>query len=160
MSRVGIVGNRKCNDQRFVLEQIAHTFETHTLDEFDINAKRITVLTGGEPEGISFFARQFADIFGLDVIEFKPFFLQDKSVRHNPSHFFTRNKQLVDNCDQILVFAYKGDSSDRQLIAYANEKGKEVFVVELEERHIGNKSKEATEASAGNNRGLVAVRGS
>jgi len=143
--KVGIVGNRKCTDQRFVMEQIAHTFDTHTLDEFDINARRVTVLTGGEPMGVSHFACTFADIYGLDVVKFAPYFVLDRTSSHDARHFFIRNKQLVDNCDQVLVFAYKQDSSDRHLISYAREQGKEVFVVELEDKHV--ESKEPTEVS-------------
>ena len=138
--RVGIVGNKKCRDQLFVLENIAHIFDTHALDEFDIHAKRITVITGGEPEGISAFASDFAGIYGLDVIQFEPYFVADRQATHSPRHYFIRNKQLVDNVDQLLVFAYGNDSSDRHLIKYAREKGKEVFVVELKESHISEQN--------------------
>lgn len=153
--KVGIVGNRKCTDQRFVLEQIAHIFDTHTLDEFDINARRITVLTGGESGGISAIASDFADIYGLDVIKFEPYFVLDRNSRHDARHFFIRNKQLIDNCDQVLVFAYGKDSSDRQLISYAKEKGKEVFVIELEDSHV--ESKESREVSTATGRTAVGV---
>jgi len=153
--RVGIVGNRKCTDQRFVLENIAHIFDTHTLDNFDINAPRVTVVTGGESVGVSAFAGDFADIYGLDIIKFEPYFILDRAAAHNARHFFIRNKQLVDNCDQVLVFAYKKDSSDRQLISYAKEQGKEVFVVELKDNHV--ESKESREVSTAENRVAIGV---
>ena len=140
--RVGVVGNRKAQNTKSIVEGIAAVFDSLEFEEGP-KTKGITILTGGEGTGVSKAAELFGRIYMLDVIKVEPFFVLDKGTKYDPRHFFVRNRQLVDNCDIVIAFPYQEDSGVRHLVAYANKKKVPCKVLELGEEHINPQEKDS-----------------
>jgi len=75
-------------------------------------------------------SKDWARVNIYDFIMFQPYFLLDKQAAFSNRHFFTRNRQIVFNADEVLVLwdgVSKGTDYTR---AYATKMGKPVTVVE------------------------------
>lgn len=111
--RVGIVGSRDFEDSEKIYDVV------RTLSE---KPKRITIVSGGCPDGADAFAKCAAFEFGVSYREFTPEFrspniysIQDEEKfgkKYSPHLFFKRNAELAAYCDLVIAFLpeeYIGD---------------------------------------------------
>lgn len=96
----------------------------------------MAILSGGAV-GVDRKAQEYAQENGVPFFLYKPYHLIDTKVPYSPRYFFTRNKQIVDNCDELIAF-WDGESHGTEdAIKFARKKGKPVTVIEPKEQEIG-----------------------
>jgi len=119
--RLAVVGSRSIDDEVFVL-----TMMKAVAGDEDI--KTLTIISGGA-RGIDQTAQSICNKYGIDFILFKPYHLIDNSVEYTPRHFFTRNKQIVDNADKVLVLWDGKSKGSEHVIKYATKRNKDLTVI-------------------------------
>jgi predicted Rossmann fold nucleotide-binding protein DprA/Smf involved in DNA uptake len=120
--KLAVIGSRSITDKDWVFKQIHHRM----IGCYDDN---YTIISGGA-EGVDSLVRDFCKTNGLDFIMFQPYFLLDKQAEFSSRHFFTRNRQIVFNADEVLVL-WDGVSRGTKYTAdYAKKTGKPVTVIE------------------------------
>lgn len=95
----------------------------------------MAILSGGAV-GVDRKAQEYADLNGIPFFLYKPYHLIDGDVDYKPRYFFTRNKQIVDNCDEMVAFWDGESNGTADAIRFARKKRKPVTVVEPDEREI------------------------
>ena len=91
--KIAIVGSRSYTEYEEFDERLAEILS-------DLMDEKPTIISGGAI-GVDSMAKRFAKKFGLDFVEFNPYFKLDKSAQFTPKHFFIRNKQIVYNADIV-----------------------------------------------------------
>jgi predicted Rossmann fold nucleotide-binding protein DprA/Smf involved in DNA uptake len=119
--KLAVIGSRSITDKEWVFRQI--------MEYINSTSKPVTIISGGA-EGVDSLAKDYAKWEGRDFIMFQPYFLLDKQVEFSNRHFFTRNRQIVFNADEVLVL-WDGVSRGTKYTAdYAKKTGKPVTVIE------------------------------
>ena len=110
--RMAIVGSRNITDKDLVVEMF-----NEAIHQYAHGDDTITILSGGA-KGVDTVAREIAKMYNLDFVLFKPYHMLDSSVEYEPKYFFTRNKQIADNSD-VVVIVWDGKSSGtRHMLDY------------------------------------------
>ena len=125
--RIAIIGSRHFANPKYVLEQMAHI-----LDSIEVERQAVCFVTGGAKSGVDNIIKVFAAKGNVPHVEYEPHFVVDKSSKYTPRDFFTRNRQIVNNCDMLIAFVDPTDTGTLHAVAYADKKGKPVFTVDLE----------------------------
>ena len=86
------------------------------------------MLVLGGAAGVDEIAREWASKTGLTYVLFKPAFMVDPDGRHNAVDFRNRRKQMVDNCDVLVVIKRGDDTCFDTFIRRAVKLGKTVIV--------------------------------
>lgn len=95
----------------------------------------LAILSGGAV-GVDRRAQEYAELNNIPFFLYKPYHLVDTKVDYSPRYFFTRNKQIVDNADELIAF-WDGESHGTEdAIRFARKKRKPVTVIEPDEREI------------------------
>jgi len=103
--------------------------------EDTVHLPGIAMLSGGAV-GVDRRAHEYANANNIPFFLYKPYHLVDTKVEYEPRYFFTRNKQIVDNCDELVAF-WDGESHGTEdAIRFARKKRKPVHVIEPDEREI------------------------
>jgi predicted Rossmann fold nucleotide-binding protein DprA/Smf involved in DNA uptake len=120
--KLAIVGSRSITDKNVVLEQVNLAMEKYGgVDD------AIVILSGGA-KGVDTVAREVAYDMGCDFVLFKPYHMLDSTVEYTPKYFFTRNKQIADNAD-VVVIVWDGKSNGtRHMVDYC-KKHKKPFIL-------------------------------
>ena len=121
--KIALVGSRSITSKEIVLSALYATIHKYT-------PKSVAVISGGA-KGVDTVAREIAKDEGFDFILFKPYHMIDTTVEYDPKFFFTRNKQIVDNSD-VVVVVWDGESHGTQhVIDYCRKRKKpfELFTV-------------------------------
>lgn len=122
--RLAVVGSRSITDKEWVFKQIGKYI-------LERPPKTLTIVSGGA-EGIDSLAKDYAHHNYIDFIMFQPYFLLDKQAEFSNRHFFTRNRQIVFNSDEVLVL-WDGKSKGTDYTrSYAEKMGKPVTVIEYQ----------------------------
>ena len=116
--RIAIVGDRDIDNADWVNWQIDEFLST--LESKD---KKPTIISGGS-RGVDSIVQDYAEAEGLDFVLFKPYHLIDNKVEFTPRFFFTRNKQIVDNSDFVLIMTSGEESGCRSIIRYCQKRNK------------------------------------
>lgn len=96
---------------------------------------QVAILSGGAV-GVDRRAQEYAIANDIPFFLFKPYHLIDNKVEYNPRYFFTRNKQIVDNCDELIAF-WDGESNGTgDTIRYARKRKKVINTVYYDEKAI------------------------
>ena len=122
--RIAVVGSRSIVDKDWV----NYHLDKMILGEVEAGGN-VTIISGGA-KGADTLAREWAALNLLDFILFKPYHLIDNSVMYHPRYFFTRNKQIVDNADQVIVFWDGKSNGSKDVMKYARKCGKLLTVIE------------------------------
>lgn len=123
--KVGVIGSRTITDKSIVWPPLTKFLETTSLQK-----DKFVILSGGA-KGVDTLAKEWAEAMGIPFILFKPYFLVDARAPYDPRHYFTRNKQIVDNSDVIIAFwdgVTKGSSWG---INYARKQCKTLIVIDV-----------------------------
>ena len=121
--RIGVIGSRTVD------ESVVHTFllEVWNPAAEGVSTNCTTFLAGGAL-GVDTAVRDYARGAGLDFVMFKPYHLLDRTEGFNAKFFYTRNRQILDNSDEVLIF-WDGEEDEVQAaIHYCDRKGKEYHV--------------------------------
>ena len=124
--RVAVVGSRSITNQ----DEINYHLDKLLLPCGGENGDEVTIISGGA-FGVDTLAREWARINKKDFILFKPYHLIDSSVAYHPRYFFTRNKQIIDNSDIVIVFWDGESNGTKDAMKQARKQGKELRVVEI-----------------------------
>lgn len=130
--RIAIVGSRSATNKEEVYTKIAAMFDKLGYQKGVTN---LTLISGGA-KGVDTFVKEFADDFKLDFICFEPYFVVDKDSDYTPRHFFTRNRQIVNNSDVVIAMTKGQSNGTLHTYNYAKKKGMPCFLIELEEEGV------------------------
>lgn len=108
MTRLAVVGSRTFTDFSLLCRTIPPYRPTQ-------------IISGGCPLGADTFAEWFADLFGVDTLIFKP--------DGKPGGFHRRDRQIAEECDQLLAFWGGRSPGTRYTINYARFIEKPVNIV-------------------------------
>lgn len=122
--RVAVTGSRSITDRDWVFYHLDSLYGANASNP----PKTVVVISGGA-KGVDTLAQEWAKGEGKDFILFKPYHLIDSQVEYQPRFFFARNKQIVDNCDELVAFWDGVSSGTRHAIEYAQKSGKKVTVI-------------------------------
>lgn len=150
--RIAIVGSRSiCNpdytdpvraqmEQDWMFYRLDKYFRLDQMTEANWMAgedplNHAAILSGGAV-GVDRRAQEYAGLNDIPFFLYKPFHLVDTKQEYEPRFFFIRNKQIVDNADEMVAF-WDGESHGTEdAIRFARKKGKPVTVIEPDEREI------------------------
>lgn len=119
--KVGVIGSRSITHKEFVWA---------CMEE---EASHASVILAGGAKGVDRLAEAYAEEKDIPFVCFKPYFLLDPDAPYSVRHYFTRNKQIIDNADKIIAI-YDGDSPGTKWgIAYARKRGKPITVFNTKE---------------------------
>lgn len=152
--RIAIVGSRSiCNEEytgeaRALAERdwmFYHLDKYFGMDDYPTVADNppgrfifpdhVAILSGGAV-GVDRRAQEYANENGIPFFLYKPYHLIDTKVAYEPRYFFTRNKQIVDNSDEMIAFWDGESNGTNDAIRYARKRSKSVTVIEPDEREI------------------------
>jgi len=124
--RVAVVGSRSITNQ----DEINYHLDKLLLPCGGENGDEVTIISGGAI-GVDTLAREWAKINKKDFILFKPYHLLDNSVAYHPRYFFVRNKEIINNCDIVIVFWDGKSNGTKDAMKQARKQGKELRVIEV-----------------------------
>ncbi len=93
----------------------------------------VTIISGGA-KGVDSIANDWAYARKCDFVLFKPYHLVDNREEFRPKFFFVRNKQIVDNADEVVCFWDGVSSGTASTIELAEKAGKHLTVIKWDER--------------------------
>lgn len=112
--KVGVIGSREWTD--------------YDVLKAALEGARPSVVLAGGAKGADDMAARWATETGIPLVLFKPYFLLDPYAPYSVRHYFTRNKQIIDNSDVVLAF-WDGESPGTKWgINYAKKRGKHIEV--------------------------------
>lgn len=126
--RVAVVGSRSIVDQDIINYHLDMLLLPCGNGE---NGDEVTIVSGGA-KGVDTLAREWARINNKDFILFKPYHLIDNSISYHPRYYFTRNKQIVDNSDVVIVFWDGTSNGAKDVMKYARKQKKDLRVITIE----------------------------
>lgn len=122
--RIGVIGSRTITDKALVYKHLDEMKQTTSLQ-----GDQIVVLSGGA-KGVDTLTQQWAKDNQVPFILFKPYFLVDSQAEYNPRHYFTRNKQIIDNSDMIIAFWDGTTKGTAWGMGYARKSKKTLMIID------------------------------
>lgn len=137
MVRIAIVGSRDFNNYEYLkfelLKHINKRLDSTVIPGMPYQRVDLDVkIVSGGAKGADTLAEKFADEFGFEKLIFKP----DWDL-YGKRAGFIRNAKIVDNCDVLFAFQINKSKGTQHSIDLAREKGKEVYVFEVEGENNG-----------------------
>lgn len=114
--KVGVIGSRDITNYDYV----AGILSDHALN--------IGCLLSGGAIGVDSCAQRWAEENAVPFILFKPYFLLDPQAGYSVRHYFTRNKQIIDNSDLVIAISNGDSPGTKWGINYAKKRGKNLKV--------------------------------
>lgn len=125
--KIAVVGSRSITDKNLVLETINKAIEQYG------GSEGCVVFLSGGAKGVDTVAREIAYDLECDFVLFKPYHMLDSSVEYTPKYFFTRNKQIADNAD-VVVIVWDGQSNGtRHMVEYCKKHRKPYVLYNAQE---------------------------
>jgi len=122
--KVAIVGSRSMGTDQESIDAIKYQLDMLKEDDWNV------IISGGA-KGVDSIAKEWAVGEGIDFILYKPYHLIDTKMTYTPRFFFTRNKQIVDNADKLIIFWDGISNGTRDVIRYAQKRGKPIQIITL-----------------------------
>lgn len=128
--RVLVAGSRDYSSEE-IEDKVKYHVDMLLMDDIPGEPRPyLSFLTGGE-RGVTRIAEEYLVELGYDVIRIKPDSLVARHRSFDERDFFTRNSQLVDNCDCAILF-WDGASRDvADLIRRLERKGVQYEIIDL-----------------------------
>lgn len=124
--RLAVVGSRSITDKNLIMATMNEAMEKYW------DAVGAVVILSGGAKGVDTLAREIAYDLDLDFILFKPYHMLDPTVEYTPKYFFTRNKQIADNAD-VVVIVWDGKSNGtRHMVEYCKKHKKPYVLYDAE----------------------------
>lgn len=143
--RIAIVGSRSICNENYTSEERAKAEKDWMFYHVDklvghadpetYDPSRLAILSGGAV-GVDRAAEEYAHLYRIPFFLYKPYHLVDGSVEYSPRYFFTRNKQIVDNCDELIVFWDGESNGTADIMRFAGKRGKPAVVIKPNEDEI------------------------
>jgi predicted Rossmann fold nucleotide-binding protein DprA/Smf involved in DNA uptake len=121
--KICIVGSRSITDRNVVFNTI-YKF----LDEHGLLPAECVLLSGGA-NGVDSLVGEFARENGVDFVLFKPYHMLDNKAEFKTKYFFVRNRQMIDNADEVLVIWDGKSRGAAHAKEYAEKCNKDVTTV-------------------------------
>ena len=131
--KVGVIGSRTITNRDDVWIPL-----TRLLDTTSLQKDKIVVLSGGA-KGVDTLTQGWCAEHDIPFILFKPYFLVDSQAAYNPRHYFTRNKQIIDNSDTIIAFWDGGTKGTAWGMGYARKQKKAIIIVDVDDSGVADK---------------------
>lgn len=131
--KIAVMGARDCTDSELVGSILEKTIlAVHQPTPGHTAAPpRDSLLVLGGATGVEQQAREWADSNDYSYVLYKPPFMVDSHREHNPHDFRVRKKQMVDNCDVLVIIKRPGDGDFDSSIRRAIKLGKTVITQEV-----------------------------
>jgi predicted Rossmann-fold nucleotide-binding protein len=132
--RLGIVGSRSYTNENKIKATVSYYVENC--------GDKVTVVSGGCPDGADYLAKKVALDMGLEYVEFPPVHAkhnkycvlppEEYGKPYHVSNFFARNTKIPEYCDHLVAFVIKGIKANGTMDTFnkAKKAGKIVFLVE------------------------------
>lgn len=133
--RLAVMGDRTYSDAEtigFVLEKAVLAL-CDPRDDTSIASYDDCILLLGGASGVDQTAREWAYRENYSYVLYKPPFMVDPGREHQPADFRVRRKQMVDNCDALLVLKRPGDETFDSSIRRAIKLNKTVIIEEVQD---------------------------
>lgn len=121
--KIAVVGSRSITDPETVFTAIDRFVKDQCVGK--------PVIISGGAKGIDELAKKWAEVQGLDFIEFLPYHAVDKEVEFSSRYFFARNRQIVQNSDKVLAIWDGKSTGTLHSIRYAQKIGVPVMVIKI-----------------------------
>lgn len=116
--KIAVVGSRGITSKDSIYEAL-----DEAVTQYGTGDDTIVIISGGA-KGVDALAYEISKEQGYDFILFKPYHMIDPSVEYSPRFFFSRNKQIADNAD-VVVILWDGKSHGTQhMIDYCQKRKK------------------------------------
>jgi hypothetical protein len=122
--KLAVFGNRNINDKALIND---------TLNAFTVEkGVHYSVLLHGGAEGPQKIAAELADEVDLPAVLFKPWHMVWSNIVFDRTLFFMRNKQIIDNADEIIIFSNgEKDSEVSRVKDYCDKHSRSYTLVEV-----------------------------
>jgi predicted Rossmann-fold nucleotide-binding protein len=117
--KLGVIGSRGFHDYELI---------TTTLRAF---SKDTSCVLAGGAAGADALTESWCAENNVPFVLFKPYFLLDPYATYSVRHYFTRNKQIIDNADMVVAFWDGVSPGTKWGIGYAKKHNKPITVVRL-----------------------------
>ena len=132
VGRLAVMGDREFSCEETVGYILARVILAETNPAYEAHYSDILLVLGGA-HGVDQTAREWAHKVNNSYVLFKPPFMVDSSREHSPGDFRVRRKQMVDNCDVLVVIKKPGDLTFDGYIRRAMKLGKTVIIEEIQD---------------------------
>jgi predicted Rossmann fold nucleotide-binding protein DprA/Smf involved in DNA uptake len=120
--KLGVCGSRSITDADWV---------NYHLDKWESQEDVDCVLSGGA-KGVDTLVEKWCEGNKVPHILFKPYHLIDTTQPYKKKFFFVRNKQIIDNADEMLILWDGVSGGTGWCINYAKERGKKLTVIKYD----------------------------
>lgn len=124
--KIAVVAGRQFDDEN----RVKRWFDA-TVSPLLKKKTSLTFLLGDSP-GVDRLIQKLCDNHNIDYVIFKPHHLLDPKTQFQPRFFFIRTRQIIYNCDLLVLFDDKQDNSVQWAEEMGNKIQKEVIKVEKE----------------------------
>lgn len=137
--KIGVCGSRSITDRDEVYRHLDMFTNRDSGGVFD----NITILSGGA-KGVDQLAKDWADLNLFDHVLFKPYHMVDTDAEYKVRYFFARNKQILDNADQVLILWDGKSNGTKWCIDYLRKwrKSSDYTIITMETTDNGNGKEE------------------
>jgi hypothetical protein len=123
MKKVGVFGNRTITDIDKVLDGFQEAVGT---------GQEICILHGGAAGPSKIISERAKESEGFSEVCFKPWSMVYQKLEFHPKFFYFRNKQVVENSDEIVIFRNGEDDSEvSRVLELCNRWNKKYTVVDI-----------------------------
>jgi len=120
--KIGVCGSRSITDREWLDLHMRQNVLPHN------DRDHLVILSGGA-KGVDTLAAEFAKDWTIPHILFKPYHMVDTSTPYKKKFFFVRNKQIIDNADEVLILWDGVSGGTGWCIKYCEQVGKPHKVV-------------------------------
>jgi len=125
--KVAVIGDRNIDDVDWV---------NYHLDMLEKSVSdTLTIISGGS-KGVDSIAHEWADANEFDFVLIKPYHMVDNKMDYSPRFFFTRNKQIIDNADYVLIVGSPEESGVQHALRYCRRRDKSFTHIEYDPSEI------------------------
>lgn len=123
MKKVAVFGNRNILDEEKVLNQFEKAVGT---------SEEICVLHGGAAGPAKIISERAKVSDGYSEVCFKPWSMIWQGLEFHPKFFYFRNKQAIENADEIVIFRNgEEDSEVSRVLELCNRWNKNYQVIDI-----------------------------
>ena len=125
--KVAVIGDRNINDEDWV---------NYHLDMLGQSVEDVLTIISGGSKGVDTIAQVWAIQNDFDFILIKPYHMVDNKMDYSPRFFFTRNKQIIDNADYVLILGSPEESGVQHALRYCRRRDKNFTHIEYDPTEV------------------------